>query len=107
MPPANAIESGNGDVWQVKQAALGTIEPPATTTTKHLRKVGDNALKAAKTYGSEEWVDGKSWGSPGMYVDTIGGDVGDLVLQGQIETAGFVFAQIIGADTLTGTTPDF
>lgn len=105
--PVNAIESGVGDVWQVKQAALGTIEPTATAGTKHLRKVGDAALTAAKTYGSEEWVDGKQFGSPGMFVDTIGGDVGSITCQAQIETAGFCFAQIIGVDTVTGTNPDF
>jgi hypothetical protein len=103
----NAIESGTGDVWQVKQAALGTIQPPADAGMKHLRKVGDGALRAAKTYGSEEWVDGKAWGSPGMFVDAIGGDVGDLESQGQIETGGFQFAQIIGADIVTGTGPDY
>jgi hypothetical protein len=74
---------------------------------KRLRKTGDGALKAAKTYGSEEYVDGKTWGSPGMYVDTIGGDVGDVECQAQITNAGFQFAQIIGADTVTGTTPDY
>lgn len=103
----NAIESVSGDLWQVKQAALGTIEPPTQTTTKHLRKVGDGALKAAKTYGSEEWVDGKTWGNPGMFVDTIGGDVGTVENQGQITNCGFQFAQIVGADVVTGTNPDF
>jgi hypothetical protein len=103
----NAIESGTGDVWQVKQAALGTIQPPADAGMKHLRKVGDGALRAAKTYGSEEWVDGKAWGSPGMYVDSIGGDVGDVVSQGQIETVGFQVAQVIGVDTVTGTASDY
>jgi hypothetical protein len=103
----NPIESVSGDVWQVKQAALGTIAAPSATGTQHLRKVGDGALKAAKTYGSEEWVDGKTWGNPGMFVDSVGGDVGDVELQGQITSAGFLFAQIIGGDTVTGTTPDY
>ena len=103
----NAIESGVGDVWQVKQAALGTIEPANSTNTKHLRKVGEDALKPAKTYGSEEWLDGKAWGSPGMYVQSIGGEIGDLPFQAQIETTGFAFAQIIGVDTVTGTDPDY
>ena len=103
----NAIESVTGDLWQVKQAALGTIEPPTSTGMKHLRMVGDDALKASKTYGSEEFVDGRTWGSPGMYVDAIGGDCGSIANQGQIETAGFQFAQMIGVDVVTGTTPDF
>lgn len=107
MPPVNAIESVSGDVWQVKQTALGTIELPSATTTKHLRKVGEGALKAAKTYGSEEWVDGKTWGNPGMFVDTIGGDVGDIETQGQITNSGFQFAQIIGADVVTGASVDY
>lgn len=104
--PVNAIEAGVGDIWQVKQAALGTIEPTATAA-RHLRKVGDGALSAAKTYGSEEWADGERFGSPSMFVDTIGGEVGTVTAQAQIETAGFMFAQIIGVDTVTGLTPDF
>jgi hypothetical protein len=104
----NAIEAGVGDVVQTKQAALGTIEPVATTAnSKHLRKVGDEALKAAVTHGSEEWVDGKQFGSPSMFVDTVGGDVGKVTAQAQPGIAGFCFAQIIGVDVVTGTTPNF
>jgi hypothetical protein len=105
--PTNAIESQVGDVWKSKQAALGTIEPPASTTMKHLRKATEDSFKAAKTYGSEEWVDGASWGSPGMFVDTVGGDIGSITYQAQIETAGAAFASIIGVDVVTGTNPDF
>lgn len=107
MTPPTAIETVNGSVFQVKQAALGTIEPPTTTTTKRLRHVGDDVLKPAKTTATEEYVDGKSWGNPTPYVDAIGGDVGSFACQGQIETTGFIFAQIIGVDVVTGTTPDF
>src|SRR5262245_57586768 len=103
----NAIESVTGDVWQCKQSTLGTIQAPTDTAMKHLRKVGDGSLKAAKVYGSEEYVDGKSWGSPGMFVDQVGGDVGDLECQGQITNSGFAFAQIAGVDVVTGTTPDY
>jgi hypothetical protein len=103
----NAIEAVTGDVWQVKQTTLGTIQIPTDTGMQHLRKVGDGALKAAKTYGSEEWVDGKSWGSPGMFVDSIGGDCGDVECQAQITSAGFAFAQIVGVDVVTGTGPDY
>lgn len=107
MPPVNAIESVSGDVWQVKQTTLGTIQAPSDSAMKHLRKVGDGALKAAKTYGSEEWVDGKTWGNPGMFVDNVGGDCGTIENQAQITNSGFQFAQIIGADVVTGTTPDY
>lgn len=100
------IESGVGHVWQIKQAAAGTVEPTGSTY-KHLRKVGDKAMKAAKTYGSEEWVDGQQFGSPGHYVDTIGGDVGGFMFQAQPETAGFAFAQIIGVDTVTGASDPY
>lgn len=105
--PTNAIESNVGDLWKSPQTALGTIALPTATTQVHLRKATEDSLKAAKTYGSEEWVDGASWGSPGMYVDTVGGDVGSIAYQGQIETAGRAFASIIGVDVVTGTTPDF
>lgn len=101
-----AIESGVGDVWQVKQDALGTIEPVATAA-QHLRKDGEGALKAAKTYGSKEWADGKQFGSPSMFVDTIGGDVGSVVHHAQIANTGFCFAQIIGVDVVTGTDPNY
>ncbi len=105
--PTNAIESGTGNVWRTKQTALGTLEISSAATMKQLRKTGDDALKAAKSYGSEEYVDGQSWGSPGMYVDTVGGDVGSITYQAQIETSGAAFAAIIGVDVVTGTGPDY
>ena len=101
-----AIESGVGDVYQIKQAAAGTVEPVGSTY-KHLRKVGDKAMKAAKTYGSEEWVDGEVFGSPGHYVDTIGGNVGGFITQAQPENAGFLFAQVIGSDVVTGASDPY
>lgn len=99
---ATAIESGVGDVWQCKQSTLGTIQPANDSGMKHLRIVGDKALKAAKEHGMEEWVDGLAWGSPGIFVNTAGGEVGDLEFQAQPETAGFAFAQAIGSDVVTG-----
>lgn len=105
--PTNAIESVVGALWRSKQATLGTIEPSASSTMKMLRKTGDDALKAAKTYGSEEYVDGNSWGSPGMFIDTVGGDVGTVTSQAQIETAGVAFAAIIGVDVVTGAPSDY
>ena len=101
------IEAGVGDVHQIKQAAAGTIEPVGSTF-KHLRKVGDKAMKAAKTLGSEEWVDGENFGSPGHYVDTIGGDVGGFVSQVQPGGVdGFLAAQIIGSDVVTGASDPY
>ncbi len=105
--PTNAIESGVGDTWQCKQTALGTIQPPADLGNKHLHKSSDDALKAAKVYGSKEWVDGKQFGSPSMYVDTVGGAVGSVTSDGLIETAGFMVAQVVGVDVVTGIAPDF
>jgi hypothetical protein len=103
----NPIESGYGHVWYAKQSALGTIAAPSDAGTVHLRKVGENVLKAGVTHGSEEWVDGQAFGSPAIFVDKVGGDVGSVTFQGQIETAGLVFAQILAVDTVTGTTPDY
>jgi hypothetical protein len=74
---------------------------------KMLRKSGDDALRPAKEYGMEEYVDGNSWGSPGMFIDTVGGDVGSLTYQAQIETAGVAFASIVGVDVVTGAPSDY
>src|SRR5262249_33391586 len=104
---ANAIESVSGDVWQAKQTTLGTITAPDAAGTQHPRVLGDGMLKAAKAYGSEEGVDGKTWGDPGEYVGTSGGDDGERITQGQVTGAGFLFAQIVGSDTVTGTAPDY
>lgn len=100
------IEAGVGHVHQVKQAAAGTIEPVGSTY-KHMRKVGDKAMKAAKTYGSEEWVDGETFGTPGQYVDSIGGDVGGFIFQVQPETGGFSAAQVVGSDVVTGASDPY
>ena len=104
---ATAIESGVGDVWQCKQSTLGTIQAANDTGQKHLRIVGDKSLKGAKEHGSEEWVDGLAWGSPGIYVNTAGGEVGDLAFQAQPENAGWAFAQAIGSDVVTGASDPY
>jgi hypothetical protein len=103
----NPIEAGVGDVWYAKQSALGTIAASNAAGTVHLRKVGENVLKAAVTHGSEEWVDGQVFGSPQQFVDKVGGDVGSVTFQGQIETSGLMFAQVLAVDVVTGTTPDY
>lgn len=101
------IESSIGDVWQCKQSVAGTIERPDAAAMKHLRKVEDGALKAAKTLNSEEWADGRLWGSPTSYVDTIAGAVGSLTVQGQIEVAAFLWAQQLGSDIVTGASDPY
>jgi hypothetical protein len=101
------IESGQGGVWQVRQTTLGTIQPAADSGMKRLRKVGTNAFKAAKILGSEAYVDGQAFASPEQFIDSIGGEVGSVTCQGTIATSGFQFAQVIGVDVVTGTTPDF
>ncbi len=97
------IESGVGGVWQVRQTTAGTIEPSTATTMRRLRKAGDDALGARKTYGSEPYVDGSTWGSPTGYVTSVGGDIGQQVIQGQIEAVAFLYAQQFGIDTVTGS----
>jgi hypothetical protein len=105
--PTNAIESHIGNLWRTKQTTLGTIEAPSATTMKQVRKATDEGLKAAKQYGMEEYVDGQSWGFPGSFVDAVGGDVGSIGYQVQIETGGVAFAAISGTDTVTGSSPNF
>jgi hypothetical protein len=100
------IEAGVGDIWLSPQATLGTRPTVPTTGTIHLRHA-DGGLKAAKTIGAEEWTDGRAFGSASQYIDAIGGAVGTVTFQGQIETAGSVFAFVCGVDVVTGTTPNF
>jgi hypothetical protein len=100
------IESGQGGVWQTRQTTLGTIEPSTAATMKRLR-LTDGGFKIAKTNGSEPYVDGQSFASPEQFVDAVGGEVGSITVQGTIATTGFEFAQVLGADVVTGTTPDF
>jgi hypothetical protein len=97
------IESGVGGVWQVRQSVAGTIERPDATAMRRLRKAGDDALGARKTSGSEPYVDGTTWGSPTGYITAVGGDIGQQVIQGQIEAIAFLYAQQFGVDTVTGS----
>lgn len=104
--PTNPIEAGVGNIWLSPQATLGTRPANTVTGTIHLRHA-DGGLKAAKTIGSEEWTDGRAFGSATQYIDSIGGAVGTVTFQGQIETAGAAFAFICGVDVVTGTTPNY
>lgn len=105
--PYTPIESGVGGVWLAKQPAAGTIAPPAQAGTVKLRKTGDDALKAGKVHGQEEYVDGESFANPVIFVDAIGGPIGSQTFQAQIETAGLTLAVCTGVDTVTGIAPDF
>lgn len=102
------IESGVGGVWQTRQSVAGTIERSDATTMKRLRKADDDGgLSPRKTYGSEEFVDGLTWGSPGSFTQEVGGLVGTLKVQGQIEIVAYEAAQFFGSDVVTGASDPF
>lgn len=103
----SGIEAGNGGFWRAKQAALGTPTAYNHASVKQLKLAGDNALKAAKTNGSEEAVDGQRFSNAVQYVESIGGAVGEVTFQAQVETAGHAWAQQIGVDVVTGSSPDY
>lgn len=99
---ANApIESGIGSLWLAKQSALGARAGVTDTSTIRPRWAS-GALKANKMLGQEEYVDGNRFGSPAVYADNLAGEVGSVVVQAQPETAGPLFAWILGVDTVTG-----
>lgn len=95
------IESGIGNIWFAKQAALGTIATPNAASTIKPRWAS-GALKANKQLGSETYIDGNRFDSPATYVDNVAGEVGSVVVQAQPETAGVFCAWILGVDTVTG-----
>lgn len=100
---SNVIESGIGTLNYGKQTAKGTVATAATTTVGFDRpKWFDGVLGAKKTLGEEEYIDGQRFGSPSQYVDTVGGDVGDITIQAQAENVGLYAAQLLGVDTVTG-----
>ena len=104
--PVTPIESNVGGYWQAKQAEVGTPTAYNAATVRRLRLV-DGGLKAVKEIGSEPYVDGQVFQDATPYVTRLGGDAGSVSIQAQIETAGFLFAQIIGADVVTGSNPNF
>ncbi len=105
---STAIESGIGGVNYGKQTAKGTIATAATTTVGYDKpKLADGQLSAKSITGSEEYVDGNRFGSPTNYVDTVGGLVGTLTIQPQPENAALNFAQILGVDTVTGSSDPY
>lgn len=96
------IESGTGGLWAANQAALGTIAATSATSTLKLRKASDDTLKSNKTHGNESYVDGSSFDNATPYVTSVGGDVGQFVIQSQIETGAAIWARQIGVDVVTG-----
>lgn len=103
-----AIESGIGTLNYGKQSAKGTIATAATTTVGYNRpKWAGGGLGAKKTNGSEEYVDGQRFGSPAVFTDKVGADVGTLTIQAQPENAGLFAAQVLGSDTVTGASDPY
>lgn len=100
---SQVIESGIGSLNYGKQTAKGTIATAATVTSVYSQpKWFDGVLGAKDTAGEEEYIDGQRWGSPSVYVDTVGGQVGTLAIQAQPSTAALYMAQLLGKDTVTG-----
>lgn len=104
--PVSPIESNIGLVAQGKQAALGTKLASNAAGLRRLR-VRDGGLKPVRELGSEPYLDGQAFNDATPYLVRTGGEVGDLTIQAQIETGGFLFAQLIGADVVTGAGPDY
>lgn len=96
------IETGTGALWASNQTGLGTQAATAAASTLRLRKASDDTLKSNKTDGREAYVDGAAYDSSTPYVETIAGDVGQVVFQAQIETGAAVIARHVGSDTVTG-----
>lgn len=99
--PVTPTESNVGTVVQGKQTALGTKLAYNAAALRRLR-LRDGGLKPIKEIGYEPYVDGSTFPDPTPYVTRLGGEVGDLTVQAQIETGGFLFAQLIGVDVVTG-----
>lgn len=98
-----ALDAGIGTLNYAKQTAKGTVAAAAGTGVGTNRPKWVSGQLAAKSMlGSEEYLDGQRFASPAQYVDKVGGDVGELVLQAQPENGGLFAAQILGSDVVTG-----
>lgn len=97
------IETGTGGLWASNQAALGTQAATAAASTLRLRKASDDSLTSNKKHGNEPYVDGAAYDSSAAYVDSVAGDVGQVVIQAQIETGAALIARHVGADVVTGS----
>lgn len=104
--PVTPTESNVGLLAQGKQTALGTPLAYNAAAVKRMR-LRESSLSPIKEIGYEPYVDGSVFPDPTPYVTRIGGEVGDVTVQAQIETGGFLFAQLIGSDVVTGTNPDY
>lgn len=105
---STVIESGIGSLNYGKQSAKGTPAVAATTTVGYNRpKWFDGQLGPKQTLGQEEYVDGQRWASASQYIDTVGGMVGTITIQSQPENAGLFAAQILGVDTVTGSSDPY
>lgn len=96
------IESPVGGVWQAQQTTPGRLESSTSRAVRRLRKAGSDGLRAAVTTSSEEYVDGRVFGSPNLYTSRIGGEVGEITVQGQLDVIGFQLALLLGEDIVTG-----
>lgn len=96
------LDSGIGNLWMAKQTALGTIAATAAASSVQGRWVS-GSLRAGKALGSEEFLDGNRWGSPQLYTDKIGGEVGSPTFQaGYNSHTGSVWGWLLGIDVVSG-----
>lgn len=102
-----AIESGVGRTWAANQSALGTKALVSATSTISLRQATDDVLTHNKKHGQEPYVDGAAYDSSTPYVENVGGDVGQLVTQAQIETGAALIARSVGVDVVTGASDPY
>lgn len=105
---ATVIESGVGAVNYGKQTAKGTIATAASTAvgTNRIKHVG-GGFKTGKVLSSEEYSDGNRVGSPTVFTNFTGGQVGTVMMQAQPENIGLFWAQILGSDIVTGASDPY
>jgi hypothetical protein len=85
---SQGIESGIGGLWFANQTALGSQAATAAASTKvRCARRPTTRYKSGKTHGREPYVDGAAFDSSTPYVEGVGGDIGQEVIQAQIENA--------------------
>lgn len=104
---AIVIESGVGFATYVKQTAKGTTPNPAAAVNRSRTKHVSGGFKSGKVLGSEEYSDGNRFGSPSVFTNFTGGQVGQIGIQAQPENTGLFFAQILGSDVVTGASDPY
>ena len=95
------IESGIGTLHIGKQTAQGSVKATGDAGWQRVKWAGGE-LRAAKEIGSEEYVDGQRFGSPAMFTQKAGGEVGTVEVQAQIGSTAAMWAWLLGSDTVTG-----